>query len=134
MFPDVGILENSHALGIGGHHAVLDSVVYHFYKMATAVWAAVQVALFGGAAEFFSAGGAWDVAGAGRECFEDGIESLHDVVFAADHHAVTAIETPNAAAGADVDVVDTLKSQVLGSANVIDVIRITAIDQDVAFF
>ena len=37
---------------------------------------------------------------------EDGIEVLHDLGLAADHLAIAALEAPDAAAGADVDVVD----------------------------
>ena len=33
------------ALGIGGHHSVLDTVVHHLHEMTSTRWAAVQVAL-----------------------------------------------------------------------------------------
>ena len=56
---------------------------------------------------------------------------LHGRRFAADHHAVTALEPPHAAARADVDVVNAFRRQLLGAANVVDVVRIAAVDQDV---
>ena len=47
--PDVGVLQDVQALGVGGHEAVLDAVVDHLHEVAGAVRAAVQVALLGGA-------------------------------------------------------------------------------------
>jgi len=57
---------------------------------------------------------------------------FHDVGFAADHLAVTPFETPDATAGADIDVVDALGGEFLGAANVVDVIGVAAVDDDVA--
>ena len=56
---------------------------------------------------------------------------LDDRRFAADHHAVAALETPDAAAGADVHVVDALRGELLRAPDVVDVVRIAAVDQDV---
>src|SRR6185312_9035907 len=71
MLADVGIFEDSHTFGVRGHDAVLDSVVHHFYEMAGAVLTTVEIALFGGATEFFAAGSARYIAWAGRKRFED---------------------------------------------------------------
>jgi hypothetical protein len=57
---------------------------------------------------------------------------LHRVGLAADHHAVAAIEAPDAAARADVDIVDALGFQFLRAPDVVDAIGIAAVDQDVA--
>ncbi len=57
---------------------------------------------------------------------------LHDVGFAADHLAIAALEAPNAAAGADVNVVNALCGEFLGAANVVDVVGVAAVDDDVA--
>ena len=43
----VGVLEDVEALGVGGHHPVLDPVVDHLHEVAGAVGAAVQVAVLG---------------------------------------------------------------------------------------
>ena len=51
---------------------------------------------------------------------------------AADHHAVAPVQTPNAPAGAHVDVADTFFGQRLGAAHIILVIGVAAIDDDVA--
>jgi hypothetical protein len=47
---------------------------------------------------------------------------FHDRRLAADHHAVTALQAPHAAARADVDVVNALRRQLLGAPDVVDVV------------
>ena len=117
--------------GVGGHDAVLDAVVDHLHEVPGAGGPAVEVAVLGGAADLLAAGRAGDVAAARGERLEDRIEALHRVRVAADHHAVAALEPPDAAAGADVDVVDALRPQVVLPADVVDVVGVAAVDQDV---
>src|SRR5579859_2012594 len=112
-FSGVGVLEDVEALGVSGHEAVLDAVVNHFYEMAAARGAAVEIAFLGGAADFFAPRSARNIAAAGRECFENGIEILDDIFFAANHLAVAALEAPNAAAGANVAVVNSFSAELL---------------------
>ena len=50
----------------------------------------------------------------------------------ADHHAVTAFQPPDSAAGPDVDVIDLLRREFPGTADVVHVIGITAVDEDVS--
>ena len=57
---------------------------------------------------------------------------LHRFGFAADHHAIAALEAPDATAGADIHIVNSFWDELLGAADVIDVIRIAAVNQDVA--
>ena len=92
----------------------------------------MQIALLGRAADLLAARRARDVAAAGRQGGEDRIEVLHRVGLAADHHAVAALEAPDAAAGADIDIVDALGRQLLRAADVVDVVGVAAVDQDVA--
>ena len=66
-----------------------------------------------------------------RERREDRIESLDDRLLAADHQAVAAFESPDAAAGADVDVVDLLRGELGGAAKIVDVVRVAAVDEDI---
>ena len=75
-----------------------------------------------------------DVAYAGGDGLEDGVEVLDCGFGAADHHAVAALESPDAAAGAYVDVVDTFGGEVFGAADVVDVVGVAAVDEDVAGF
>ena len=55
-----------------------------------------------------------------------------DLGLAADHLAEAALQSPYAAAGAGIDVVDALGAQRLGAAEVVDVVGVAAVDQDVA--
>ena len=69
-----------------------------------------------------------------RKRREDRIEMLDHLGLAADHHAVAALQAPDAAAGADVDVVDALGGEFLRAADVVDVVGVAAVDEDVAAF
>src|SRR4051812_39614501 len=98
--------------------------------MAGAVGPAMQPALLGRAAGLLTARRARDVAGAGRQSGEDRLEALYRVSLATDHHAIAALEAPDAAAGADIDIVDGLRRQLRGAADVVNVVGVAAIDQD----
>src|SRR5262249_38794377 len=119
-------------LGVGGHDSVLDAVVDHLDEVAAAVRPAVEISPLGRAVGGLSPGGAGDVAGAGSKLREDGIEMLHDRRFAADHEAISALASPDAPAGPDVDIVDALPAKLLRTADVVDVIGVAAVDEDVA--
>src|SRR5262245_51189828 len=99
---DVSIAQNAETFGIGGHETVFDSIMDHLHEVARAVLTAVKITMFGRSAEPFAAGRLRDIADTRRQCPEDGIETFDDVVLAADHHAVAALKSPNAAAGANV--------------------------------
>ena len=57
---------------------------------------------------------------------------LHSFPGAANHHAITTLQSPHAATRADVDVIDLFFAQVYGATRVIFVIGIAAIDDGVA--
>src|SRR5262249_45112437 len=59
---------------------------------------------------------------------------FHDSGFPADHLAIAAFKSPDAAAGADVAIVDAFPGEFLGAANVVNVVGIAAIDERVADF
>src|SRR5262249_49850405 len=59
---------------------------------------------------------------------------LHGFVGAADHHAISAVNAPDAAAGADVDIVNILLLQLFGASHVIFEHGVAAIDDDVSSF
>src|ERR1700740_972721 len=102
--------------------------------MAGAGGPAVEITFFGSAADPFASGRARGVAAAGCQRFENGVEMLDDVFLAANHLAVAALESPDAAAGAHINVMEALVGEFLGAANVIDVIGIAAVDDDVVAF
>ena len=82
--------------------------------------------------EFFAARSARNVAFAGSQRFENRVEAFHGFVGAADHHAIAAVESPDAAAGADVDVVNAFGLEFVGAAHVVFEIRVAAVDDGVA--
>ena len=55
-----------------------------------------------------------------------------DRLIAADHQAITTVETPDAARGADIDIVDAFLAQGLGTADVVLVEAVAAVDDDIA--
>ena len=53
-------------------------------------------------------------------------------LFAADHHAITAFQTPDAAAGAHIHIMNFFRRQFPARADVIDIVGIAAVNEDVA--
>src|SRR5438309_306885 len=107
------VAENIKAFGVSLHQAVFNSVVDHFHEVAGAGRAAVKVTLLGCAAKPLPSGRAWNLTYAGREGFEDGIKALHGFFRPAQHHAVSALKSPDAAAGSNVDIVNAALFQLL---------------------
>src|ERR1700736_1843092 len=103
-------MENRETFRVRRHDAILDSVVDHLDKVAGAVWAAVQVALFGGPINLVAPRGARNVAYSRSEGSENWVEPLDDLRLAPNHHAITSLQTPNSSAGSHIDVVDLLRS------------------------
>src|ERR1035437_1737125 len=134
LLTNIGRANNIQPLGIGGHDAVLDSVVHHLDEVSASAWSAVQITLFSRAAHLLASRCPRYVADARRDGFEDGIEVLHHRVRAADHHAVPALQTPHAAAGADVHIVDALGGKLVCPADIVYVIGIATVDEDVTGF
>src|SRR5262249_14524153 len=103
----ISVFQNTHAFGISGHDSILDSVMNHLDEMPGTARSTMQVALFGRATEFLAARCARDVATAGRERGKYRIESLNYLGVAADHHAIAPLQSPDAAAGSDIDIMKT---------------------------
>src|SRR5262249_43684002 len=119
LLADIGGLQDAQAFGVGGHDAVLDAVMNHLDEVASAIGAAMQVTLFGGATGLLAPRGArYLVAHARSQPGKDWIEVLDHRVLATDHHAVTSLQAPDAAAGSHIDVVDSLLSDFLSAADI----------------
>src|SRR3954470_7111781 len=88
----------------------------------------MEVAVFGRAAEIFAARRSRDITSSWSQSFEDWIKSLYRFFRATNHHAVAAVDSPNSAAGADVDVMDALALKLFCAADVIFEVRITAVN------
>ena len=96
--------------------------------------AAMQIPLFGGPTEFLATRGLGMLPIPGARVAKIGFELLNYVPFSADHHAVTTFQSPDAAACAHVDIMNSFRGQFLRATNVIDVVRIAAVDDRVARF
>ena len=129
--PGVGMVDDRQPLGDRAHHSVLDAVVDHLHEVARAAGPAVQVAVLGGAPRL-AAGRGLGRSGAGRDRLEDRVQPSDRLVLAADHEAVAALQAPDPAAGPAVDVVDALRPQLLGAADVVAVVRVATVDHGVA--
>ena len=96
----------------------------------------MDVAIFcsrsGSASHFLASRSTRDVAASWRQRLEDRIEALDGFFRTTDHHAISALQSPDAAARAHVHVVHALGGANSGAANVIFEIRIAAVDDSVA--
>src|SRR5262249_23491960 len=101
-------------------------------EVSSAGRAAVEIALLSCSANLFPARSARNVADARSKRFEDWIEMLDCIFGAADHHAVSAVNAPDAATGADIDVVDATAFQFQRPPNIVFVVRVAAVNDDVA--
>ena len=80
----------------------------------------------------FEARGTRNIANSGSKGFEDRVEALDGFFGASNHHAVAAINSPDAAAGSDVDVVHAFGSADFGAADVIFEERVATVNDGVA--
>src|SRR5271154_7006096 len=98
---DIGVLQDVETLGIGLHQAVFDAVVNHFYEMPGADRAGVDVALLDARIASLTPAGARDVADTRRKRGKNRVEPVDHGFVATDHHAIAAVDAPDAARGSD---------------------------------
>jgi hypothetical protein len=72
-----------------------------------------------------------EVAVLGSKSFENGFKMLVDASLSTHHHAITNLESPDAAAYSHIHELDCLRSQHLCPANVIFVVGVAPIDNNV---
>src|SRR5262249_61528399 len=121
--PNIGRVQHIEAFGIGSHDPVLDAVMDHLDEVAGTVWPAVQIALLRSALRLVTPWRARDVAHAWCEPGKDRIEPLHHRFLTANHHAISALEAPHTATRSNVNVVYALGGELLGTTNVVAVVR-----------
>ena len=102
--------------------------------MAGAVRSGMDVTVLGARIAAVTARRARHVTGTWRQRFEDRIELVDDIFRAADHHAVAAFEPPDAAAGANVDMMDVALFKSFGAADIVFPECVAAVDNDIAGF
>src|SRR5713101_4135904 len=93
----------------------------------------MQVSFFRGTRCFLSSGSAGDIAEPRSESFKDRIKTLNDFSFAADHLAVSALQAPDAAAGAYVHVMNAFDGKFVSAPDVVNVVGVAAINDDIVF-
>src|SRR5712692_4267552 len=113
------MMKNVKALRIGLHQAVFDSVVDHLDEMARARGTTMKIAVFDRALNFVTPRRARNVAGARRQSFENWIKAPNRFLRPADHHAIATLQSPDAPARADVDVIDSFLPQGDGAPGVV---------------
>src|SRR5215471_12997912 len=126
------VLEDVETLRVRLHQAILDPIVHHLHEMAGAVRPGMDVAAPDARVASVSAWGCRHVANSRREGAKDRVEAVDDLLFAADHHAVPALQTPHAAACSDVDVMQPALPKCRGPANIVLPERVAAVDEDIA--
>src|SRR6202000_2947814 len=104
------------ALGIGLHYAVLDAVVDHLDEVSGT--RRTHAAPSGVRRR--------------RERLEDRAQAFDDILVAADHHAVTLGDAPDAARRADIEKLKAFRLQGVVTLLRVFVIRVAAVDKDVA--
>src|SRR5690242_18134114 len=106
--------------------------MHHLDEMARAGRTAIEVALFDARIAPRSARSRRNRAAARRQRGEDRVEMIGRFAVSADHHAIAALEAPNAAARSDIEIADALGIEQLGMGHVLLDTGIAAIDQGVA--
>src|SRR5207302_8869909 len=118
----------------------LDPVVDHLHEVPRPVRSAVEIA-HRGAAALLTRLTAWR-SSAGARCGrhptsrrkrrEDRLERGYHVGLAADHQAIPLLEPEHAATRSNIDTMNTERPQLLGAADIVVVVRVAAIDDDIA--
>ena len=93
--------------------------------------AGVQIAFLGGGLAVFTTGCFVYAAYARGQRFENRIEFSDRLFVAAYHHAIAALQSPDTAAGADIDIAYAFFLQRLSAAHIVLKIAITAVNQNV---
>src|SRR6202034_1165411 len=132
-FADIGVLEDVQTLRVSRHDAILDSVVDHLDEVAGATGSAMQIALLRRAASLLATRCAGCRSDPGGDRSENRIEMLNDILFTADHKTVPTLRSPHSATGSGVDIVNAFGPQFIGSPDVVNVVRVAAVDNDVSF-
>src|SRR5215471_11819428 len=68
LLAGICMAQDVHPFGVSRHDPILDAVMDHLDEVPGPVRTAVQVAELGGAADFLSSKGAWDIPRTGRQC------------------------------------------------------------------
>jgi hypothetical protein len=101
-------------------------------EVARAIGPAMQEALLRACVAAAASRGARCGSDARCQRLEGRLQARHHIGFSADHQAVAPVLAGNAAAGADIDVMDSCRGQVPGAPDVVTIVRIATVDHDAA--
>ena len=132
VLADIGRSQDAEALCVSRHDSVFNPVMDHLDEVTRAIASAMQVSLLRSASTFFSSGSGWDISLTRCKSSKDGIKPLHNSGLSTDHHAVTPFEAPHAAAGANIDIMNRARREVLRTANVVNIVRVAPVDENVS--
>ena len=93
----------------------------------------MQISLLRGPVRIVAPRCSRDGAEARRERGEDRIKPTDRIAVAADHQAVAAVETPDAATRAHIQIMKTARLEFFRAPNVVDVVGIASIDDGIAW-
>jgi hypothetical protein len=128
----IRVMQHVQSLSVRGHQSILDAVMHHLHEVAGAGLTAMQVTISSRTRISCATRCRRNCLTSRRESFEDGIEISNDVFLAANHLAVTTIESPNSTACPHVDIMNAFSFEFVRATNVVDVIRVSAVDDDVS--
>src|SRR5829696_2144895 len=131
----VCMVQHVQSFSVGGHQPVFDSIVNHLHEVTGARRSTVQVTFRGSAGISGSircGRRRWNSITSRCQCLEDRIEMGNNILLTSDHLAVTALQSPDTATRADVNVVNACSFQLARAPDVVNVIRISAVDNNVA--
>src|SRR5262249_18853342 len=127
----VSVLQNIETFGKGLHQSVFDAVMDHLDEMAGAARPAMQVTELHARVAAIATERARHIAEPRRQRLEYWIEAVDDGFGPANHHAVAALQAPDAAPGADIDVMNAAAFEHCGAPDVVFPKRIAAVDYNV---
>src|SRR5947209_15837283 len=108
-------MENLKSLTIRLKHTILDAIMHHFDKMASASWATVEVAI------------------RRSKGFQEWFYMIKGRLFAANHEAVSYLEAPNTTTGTSIHELEASGSKFLAAPNRVVEVRVASIDNNVSF-
>src|SRR6185312_8492722 len=98
------VFQDVKTFGIGLHQAVFDAVMDHLDEMAGPDRTGMEIAALDTGIALVTPGSPRDVTGPWCQACEDRIEPIDGGLVAADHHAIAALQPPDTARGADVEI------------------------------
>src|SRR5664280_1190416 len=124
--------QNVKSFGVGSHQSVFNAVMDHLDEMAGSGRPAMEITLLDRATNLFPSRCTRDIAASRSERLEDRIEVQYGIALTSDHHTITALDPPYAAARSHVDIANTFELQFFGSPDIINIVRVASINDDVS--